>query len=337
MIKVAIIGFGGIANGAHYPAYKKLEEEGVAKVVAVCDVDENRFGASVAINIGSSDDSLARDFATYTDWREMLQKEEVDMVDICVPTFIHDTIANAVLEMGYNVMSEKPMALNYDRAVAMVETAKKHNVKLMIGQCLRFGAHYRFLKKAVDENLFGEIKTGIFRRFSGPPLWGWEGWFTDIEKSGGALLDMHIHDIDIIRYLLGEPEAVSCNTANFYSGDDVAHSTLYYPNGVSVLALGDWSREGCDFQADFTVAFEKATVTLCGDQITIAPRGGEKYVADVTPNNFYEEEIRFFIDMIVNGAENTENPPESAAVSVKLIETLRESARKNGEKVPFNV
>ncbi len=337
MTKVAIIGFGGIANGAHFPPYKKLEEEGVAKVVAVCDVDENRFGASVSINIGSSDDNLERNFNCYTDWREMLQNEDIDMVDICVPTFLHDEIANGVLEMGYDVLSEKPMALSYDRCVAMIEAAKKADKKLMIGQCLRFGAHYRFLKKAIDENLFGAVKGGIFRRFSGLPLWGWENWFTDIEKSGGCLLDMHIHDIDIIRYLLGEPEEVSCNTVDLYSGDDIVYSRLHYKD-ATILALGDWSREGCDFQADYTVAFENATVTLKGDEITVCPRnGGEKYVADVTPNNFYEEEIRFFIDMIVNGVENTENPPESAATTIKLIETLRESARKGGEKVPFNV
>lgn len=336
MIKAAIIGFGGIANGAHFPAYKKLEAQGVAKVVAVCDVDESRFGGSVAINIGSSDESLERDFTPYTDWREMLQKEDIDMVDICVPTFLHDEIANGVLEMGYDVLSEKPMALDYTRAMSMIETAKKTGKKLMIGQCLRFGAHYRFLKKAVDENLFGAVKGGIFRRFSGPPLWGWEGWFTDIEKSGGCLLDMHIHDVDIVRYLLGEPEAVSCNTVDLYAGDDIAYSRLHYKD-ATILALGDWSREGCDFQADFTVAFEKATVTLKDNQIVVCPRGGEKYVADVEANDFYEEEIRFFADMIVNDAENTENPPESAATTIKLIETLRESARKGGEKVPFNV
>lgn len=336
MIRVAIIGFGGIANGAHYPAYKKLEAEGVAKVVAVCDVDASRFGGSVAINIGSSDDSLERDFAPYTDWRKMLEKEDVDMVDICVPSFLHADIACGVLEMGYNVLSEKPMALDYSSCLKMLDAKKKSGKQLMIGQCLRFGANYNFLKQAIDENLFGKVKAGIFRRFSGPPLWGWNGWFMDITKSGGALQDLHIHDVDIVRYLLGEPEAVSCTTADVYSGDDIIYSQLHYKD-ATILAIGDWSREGCDFQADFTVTFEKATVTLKGNEVVVCPRGGEKYVADIKGNNFYEEEIRFFVDMLVNGTENTENPPESAATTVKLIETLRESARKDGEKVPFRV
>jgi predicted dehydrogenase len=145
MVKVAIIGFGGIANGAHFPAYKKLEAEGVAKVVAVCDVDENRFGGSVAINIGNSDDSLERDFAPYTDWRTMLENEDVDMVDICVPSFLHADIACGVLEMGYDVLSEKPMALDYETCLKMIETQKKSGKQLMIGQCLRFGANYAMI------------------------------------------------------------------------------------------------------------------------------------------------------------------------------------------------
>lgn len=336
MVKVAIIGFGGIANGAHFPAYKRLEAEGVAKVVAVCDVDENRFGGSVAINIGNSDDSLERDFTPYTDWRTMLENEDVDMVDICVPTFLHAEIACAVLEMGYDVMSEKPMAIDYDLCLKMLEAKEKSGKQLMIGQCLRFGANYNFLKKAIDENLFGKVKAGIFRRFSGPPLWGWNGWFTDITKSGGALQDLHIHDVDIVRYLLGDPQAVSCTTADVYSGDDIVYSQLHYKD-VTILTVGDWSREGCDFQADFTMAFENATVTLQGNDIVVCLRGGEKYVADVESNDFYEEEIRFFVNLIENGDENTANPPESAAITMKLIETLRDSARKGGEKVPFIV
>ncbi len=336
MVKVAIIGFGGIANGAHYPAYKKLEAEGVAKVVAVCDVDENRFGGSVSINIGSSDDSLERDFTPYTDWRVMLQNEDIDMVDICVPSFLHADVACGVLEMGYDVLSEKPMALDYDTCLKMLETQKKSGKQLMIGQCLRFGANYNFLKKAIDENLFGKVKAGIFRRFSGPPLWGWNGWFMDGTKSGGALQDLHIHDVDIVRYLLGDPQAVSCTTADIYAGNDIVYSQLHYEN-ATILAIGDWSREGCDFQADFTISFEKATVTLKDNEVVVCPRGGQKYIADIKGNDFYEEEIRFFINLIQNGGENTANPPESAAVTVKLTETLRESARKCGEKVPFIV
>lgn len=336
MIKVAMIGFGGIANTAHFPPYKKLEEDGLAQLVAVCDTDEARFKGKTTINIGASDEGLERSFATYTDWREMLTHETVDMVDVCLPTFLHAEVVSAVLSMGYPVLSEKPMASTYADCRKMLDAAKKSGQQLMIGQCLRFSNNYNFLKKAITENTFGKLRTAIFRRFSAPPRWGWQNWYMDIEKSGGALQDLHIHDVDMVRYLLGEPLAVSCDTTDIYSGDDIAYSRMYYKD-ATVLAIGDWSREGCNFQADFTVSFEKATVVLGKDGITVYPRGGSAYKTDVEGNDFYEAEIRYFVQLLKNGCENTENPPESAAATIKLIETLRKSARSGGEKIPFTV
>ena len=87
--------------------------------------------------------------------------------------------------------------------------------------------------------------------------------------------------------------------------------------------------------ADYTVSFEQATVALDGNTITISTRDGEKFVPQVESNDFYEEEIRYFVETIVNNSENTENPPETSATTIKLVETLRASARKDGEKLPF--
>lgn len=334
MIRVAMIGFGGIASGAHYPAYTRLEAEGKAKVVAACDLMPSRFESKMKINIGGADDSIQFAFNRYTDWHEMLEKEEVDMVDICVPTYLHADIAVEVMNLGYDVLSEKPMAINYEACLRMLEAAKKTGRKLMIGQCLRFGANYKFLKEAVEKGTFGKITAGVFRRLSPPPVWGWTNWYMDHERSKGAILDLHIHDIDIIRYILGEPDMVSCDTIDMYSGDDIAYSRLYYPD-ATILAIGDWSREGTQFVADYEVTFEKATVSLGSDGLMVYPRDGEAYKADVDAKDFYEEEIRFFIQMLETGCENTENPPSSAATTVKLIETLKASADKRGEKIPF--
>lgn len=334
MIKVAILGFGGIAKNAHLPAYQKLEESGKVKLVAVCDVDSSRFTSDMGINIGASDSVLGGDVNTYTDWREMVEKEDFDMVDICLPTYLHAEMAIEMLNRGYHVLSEKPMSLEYADCLKMCEAAKAADRKLMIGQCLRFGNEYAFLKDAIDKGTFGKVLTGTFRRMSGPPIWGWDNWFMDYERSHGCILDMHIHDIDMMRHLFGEPVEVSCNTADIYSGKDIAHTRLFFPEH-SMLIIGDWSQNGIDFNADYRVAFEKATVDFAAGQIKVYPRGGEAYTPDWEPNNFYEGEIVYFIDMLINNTENTLNPPESAARSVALINTMCESADKNGEKVMF--
>ncbi|MDD3692966.1 MAG: Gfo/Idh/MocA family oxidoreductase [Oscillospiraceae bacterium] len=334
MLKVALIGFGGVAQAAHLPAYRNLQEQGKARLVAACDIDPQRFTKAMEINIGGAQDGSSMDFHRYSDWEEMLACEEVDMVDVCLPTFLHAQTAVELLKRGYHVLSEKPMALDYEQSMAMVEAANQAKGQLMIGQCLRFASSYTFLKDAIEAGTFGKPLSAVFRRMSEPPIWGWDNWFMDYERSRGCLLDMHIHDIDMIRFLFGEPDAVSCMTQDVYSRDDIAHSRLMYPD-LSVLAIGDWSQEGTGFTADYRVAFEKATVVLDGEGVTVYPRGGEAYKPELSEKSFYEAEIEFFMDLVKSGAANVINPPNSAATTVKLIDTLRESARSGGSVRPF--
>lgn len=333
LLKAALIGFGGIAQAAHVPAYASLEKKGKAKLVAACDIDPDRFGQKLTINIGSAGtEPLPIHF--YTDLEEMLAKEEIDLIDICLPTFLHAKTAIDMLRRGYHVMSEKPMARTYEDCRAMVEAAAQSKGRLMIGQCLRFFPEYMALKEILDAGTYGRPLSAVFRRMSGPPLWSWENWFMNEKLSGGCLLDLHIHDIDIARFLFGEPEAISCVSRDLYAGFDILHSQLHYP-GLSVLAVGDWTQEGADFTADYRVGLEKATVVCEGGKVTVYPRGGDAFTPQLCSVGGYEGELEYFIDGIGSGAPNLKNPPESAATTVKLIDTLRESARHAGEKRPF--
>lgn len=333
MLKVALIGYGGIAQAAHLPAYKSLEKKGKAKLVAACDIDEKKFTEKMAINIGEGSEAPEQ-INFYTDVNEMLEKETVDLIDICVPTLLHKPIAEDMLKRGYNVMCEKPMCRTYEDCVQLIKTEKNSKGKLMIAQCLRFFPEYMYLKSVIESGEFGKPISSVFRRMSAPPVWSWENWYMDVARSGGCMLDMHIHDIDMARYLFGEPEAVSCNSQDVYSGFDSVQTRLFYPN-VSVFAIGDWSYEGTDFTADYRVSFEKASVICEGGKVTVYPRGGEKFVPELSPIDGYEGEIEFFADVIETGKENIKNPPESAATTLKLIETMRKSAENNGKKITF--
>jgi predicted dehydrogenase len=334
MLRVALIGFGGIAQSSHLPAYRNLQERGKVKLVAACDIDPKRFSTKMEINIGSAEDEEQMDFNKYSNWEEMLAQEEVDMVDICLPTFLHAEIAIELLNRGYNVLCEKPMALNYEQSSTMVEAANKAKGQLMIGQCLRFASAYTFLKDTIKAQTYGKPVSAVFRRMSGPPIWGWDNWYMDNARSRGCLLDMHIHDIDMARFLFGEPNAVSCTTKDFYSGDDIVFSRLMY-DGIDVLAIGDWAQEGTGFKADYIVAFDKATIKLDTDGVTVYPRGGKAFKPELSSQSFYEAEIEFFVDTVSSGTVNEVNPPSSAATTVKLIDTLRESARSGGDIIPF--
>lgn len=336
MIKVAMIGFGGIAQGAHAPAYAQLEKQGKAKLVAACDICPERFNKKIEINIGGADTTYGETLKQYSDWQEMLEKETVDMVDICLPTFLHAEVATAVLKKGYNVLCEKPMSLSYSLCCDMVKASKESGKQLMIGQCLRFDNGYNFIKKSIVENTFGAVKAAFFQRLSSPPVWAWDNWYMDYNRSHGCILDMHIHDIDMARYLFGDPKEVSCCTTDVYSGKDVVHSRLQY-EGFSVLAVGDWSLEGTKFNSDYRVQFENATVECKGGVVTVYPRGGEAYKPDIEANNLYQNEIEFFVELLSSENKNIVNPPESAATTVRLVETLISSSEQNGKFLPFAV
>lgn len=332
MLKAVIIGFGGIAQAAHVPGWKTLGEKGLGRLVAVYDVDPAQFTKKQEINIGSGGGNI--DVPAYTDLDEMLAKEKPDVLDICAPTPFHASISADLLRKGYHVHCEKPMARTFAQCREMIEAANTSGRRLMIGQCLRFSSQYLFLKQAILDNTFGRPVSAVFRRLSGPPVWAWDNWFMDHARSGGCLLDMHIHDVDIIRFLFGEPKAVSCVTQSIYSGDDVAHSRLIYDD-LAVFAVGDWSQQGAGFTADYHVGFEKATVILEGGEVKVFPREGEPWTPELSGEDMYMKELEYFITTVIPGGENTVNAPESAAQTVRLMETLKQSAVQNGASLAF--
>lgn len=174
MLKIGIIGFGGIAQTAHLKAYSQLEKDGKIKVVAVCDASPERFEQKLEINIGSADVSLGENVVKYTDYKEMLKNEELDMVDICVPTYLHAPITIDSLEAGCHVLCEKPMSLAYEDCKKMIDASLRCGKKLMIGQSPRFGAPFIYIKELIDKKVYGNVKSAIFQRFSTNPVWGWD-------------------------------------------------------------------------------------------------------------------------------------------------------------------
>ncbi len=333
MLKAAIIGFGGIAK-SHKKGYDKLEKEGKVKLVAVCDIRQEAFTSSVATNIDSAA-VQAGAYNCYTDIEQMLAKEKIDFLDICVPSFLHSEIAVNMLERGYNVLCEKPMALSGEDCEKMLEAEKSSGKHFMIAQCLRFFKEYVYLKECIDDGRYGKVLGAFFERNSAQPTWGWENWFMDYERCGGAIMDIHIHDIDIVRYLFGEPEAVSCRAKDCKTRYDIVQTALYYGD-VPVTANGCWTAGKIRFSASYKVDFEKATVICEGGVVTVYPEEGEAFTPQLSGHDGYTEEISYFCDIVDGKIQNARNPASSAAKSVKLIEAMKQSSDKHGEKVSFN-
>ena len=336
-VRVALIGYGGIGH-AHANGYAILEkQEAPVRLVAALDINPKKFSDAVEINTGTGAAGLPSGARAYTSLDTLLANEEFDMVDICLPTYLHKEYAIRFLKMGKHVLSEKPMALSYADCCEMLAAAKESGCRLMIGQCLRFNAIYEYLKACCDDGRYGKLRRLMMRRLSLMPDWGFENWFADASRSGGCLLDMHIHDVDMARYLLGEPKACSCFSMNAGVLDDqVQHSHLFY-DGADVLIDGSWDEvKGSPFTSGYRARFERAEVVVeqYGATVTVYEEGKAPFTPEITPVNHMAAEIAFLADLILNpDAVNTKNPPESAAATVRLIERLRESARRGSEKI----
>ncbi|MBE6589848.1 MAG: Gfo/Idh/MocA family oxidoreductase [Ruminococcaceae bacterium] len=335
-LKIALIGFGGIAR-AHYSGYRLLlKENAPISLVAVCDCNPAQFERFLKINTETEQVKLDPSIHTYTDVDTLLANEEFDMADICLPSYLHKEFSVKLLRAGKHVLCEKPMALSSAECEEMLAASRESGKRLMIAQCLRFCPSYLYLKKAIDENLYGRLKRIEMNRLSAHPLWGFEHWFEDTARSGGCILDMHIHDVDMARFLFGDPQAVSTVAYDGITRWQMENTRMFYPNLTAVIN-GSWDEtRGTPFVANFCAVFEKATLTNTpDDNVSVHPEGGEPYVIEPEGIDMYAAEIEYFTKTIMEDLPNDVNPPESATETVRVIEALRKSAAQGGEKISY--
>ena len=207
MVKIAVVGFGFMGR-MHYGNWKKIPG---AKVVAVCDANLKQLTTVTTGNLAGIDTTT--DFtgvAIYDDYARMLAAGGFDVVDITLPTTLHPSTTIAALQAGFHVLCEKPMALSVKACDEMLAAARKAKRILLVAQCLRFWPEYVVLKKIVASGRYGKVVAADFLRSSNAPdPKGPHGWFLDEKRSGGCLLDMHIHDADMVAYLFGAPKETS--------------------------------------------------------------------------------------------------------------------------------
>ena len=204
-IRVGIVGCGGIAMGAHTPAY--LMEKRV-EVAGVCDIIPERAQKAQKRFFHSA--------KVYTDYKEMLKDESLDYIDICTPNYLHSIIAVDALNAGKHVLCEKPDAVSVEEALKMNEAAKKNGKTLMVIRNNRYLGPSQELKSIIEKGTFGEIycgRCGWVRRRGIP---GKGGWFTTKAQSGGGpLIDLGVHMIDLAIWLMGNPTPVSVSGGTF--------------------------------------------------------------------------------------------------------------------------
>ena len=342
-MKMGLIGIGFMGRG-HLDQYIQLKKDNSdIELVAICDIDPDKFkGIFIKENmdhgIGKYDFSQYR---CYTDAKEMLEKEELDGVDIVLPTYLHAEYAIMAMEAGVNVLCEKPMALNIAECDRMIEVSRKTGRKLMIAQVLRFWRAYEILKEFVENGKLGKPVFFDLFRGGGIPQWSYNDWEKDENRCGGCILDQHIHDVDMLNWLFGKPEMVSSLGRNVVPGAGYdAVSTHYRYDGFIARTGDDWSMNGKDmpFSMWYRANFEKGTVVLENGITKVYPVDGDCYVADDgTGSNGYYREICHFAHEIIHGKSDERVSLENIRQTVAIVEAERRSADMNGEWMTVEV
>jgi predicted dehydrogenase len=338
MLKVGLVGIGFMGRG-HLDNYIRLESEGFpVKLVAVCDIDPDKFENKFVpgnIDVGNAKYDFSK-YNLYTSIDEMLEKEDLDYVDMPLPTYIHSESAVKALNKGVNVLCEKPMALTVEQCQAMIDAAEKNNKKLMIAQCLRFWPAYEYVKECIDTNKFGDVVGAYFFRGGATPRWSYQNWLLQKDKSGGALLDQHVHDVDTINWLFGTPKSVSTIGRNVIpgSGYDIVSTHYIYDDGKVVTAEDDWVLNGdYGFEMRFRVNFENGNVVYENGVLKVNPHDGKSFTPDLPADNGYYREIKYYVNALLNDQTIDIAAPHSTMETIRIARAEVESADNNGKVV----
>lgn len=330
----------GFMGSTHLQGWSRIPN---AEIVAVLDSDETRLSgdlSSIQGNLGGPGQKM--DFSTVRKYRSIhriLADPDIEAVDICLPTFLHASAAIGALRAGKHVLVEKPMALNGNDADAMVAEADRAGGVLMAAQVLRFFPEYRELSRLVKSGGLGPVRSAFFRRRTAVPSWG--PWEMDKEKSGGAIFDLLIHDVDMSQHLFGTPETVSSTGhEDMAGGIDTIVSEFHYPAVGQVTITGGWFHRGSyPFSMEFTVAGDRGVVeySSAGRPMTVYWADGSREQAGLPAKDAYEAELEYFLACCLNGSPPVECPPAESSLAVKLTNLMVDAREKKGEKVkcPF--
>lgn len=346
-LRIGMVGAGNIAK-THLDAYKKVEN---AEIVAICDINPETLAETAKIY------GIEKTYATEA---EMLANEELDACDVAVWNCSHAECSIMALNAGKHVLCEKPMATNAKEAQEMIDAAEKNNKLLMIGFVLRFGDEARIAKDFIDHDYLGDIyysKATYLRRHGAPG-----GWFTDKKRSaGGPVIDLGVHVIDLTRYLMGKPKAVSVfastenrlkNRPNLkttvgwspkgaspsdpYDVEDFAVALIKYDGGQTTLLEASYSINGEDANKKELYG-TKGGMNLNGTDSKIYTEVND-FLADIIPDtknyidskDMFAAEMGHFVDCALNGTECIA-PAKDGLEVMKILDAIYESAKTGHE------
>lgn len=252
----------------------------------------------------------------------MLADSSIDAIDICLPTPLHASTACAALIAGKHVLCEKPLALSTADCAKVLSVAHDTGCTFMVAHVLRFFPAYRYLLRLVRNGTYGSVQHASFTRASGVP--DWAGWLSDASSSGGAILDLLVHDFDQVICLFGLPSHIR---ATCIESPDTVRAVLSCGN-VSVLVEGGWFSDNRAFAMGFDVEFTRAHLVYRDERLTLYRGHAQDETISLEDVNPYREQLRYFIQCCNTHSAPVECPPEASSAAVALALAVREQAAK---------
>ncbi|WZL73949.1 Gfo/Idh/MocA family oxidoreductase [Clostridiaceae bacterium 35-E11] len=334
MIKVGIIGAGFIGR-VHGEVYKKLDN---VELIGVADIGKE------------SGMKFAKDFQCqyYQDALLLIQQQEVDVIDICLPTYLHEQYVILAAMNDKHILCEKPFTLTLDSAQRMLDVVKKSGVKFMVAQVLRFWEEYVKTKQFYNHGLLGDIKVLYANRLGQRP--NWNQWFDDTKKSGGGLFDLHLHDIDYARYLLGPVQSVYATgqkgpsgawdhvitIMNFVSGakayvEGSSLMTQGYPFTMTLRAVGTKGTSEFRFAGGFNIENKE----MAANQFLLYKNDQLPKMIATEGQDAYFNEIKYFIDCIEQNIDPKIVTQEDSKEVLEIMLGIKKSL-ETGEVIWFS-
>jgi predicted dehydrogenase len=337
-IGVGVIGLGWMGR-VHLDAYASAARAGQrCRVVAVSDrnPDHARDLSAGACNVttgsgnlptaagnapsgtgasrASFDPALVR---TGIDPAHVLEDPHVELVSICTPTDTHVELALAALRGGKHVLVEKPVSLDAGEIERLDLGARAAGRLCMPAMCMRFWPGWSWLHDAVRDGRYGAVRSATFQRLGSRPAWGTD-FYGDAKRSGGALFDLHVHDVDFVRWLFGDP-------ASTVSSGSIDHVTTHYRfahGPAHVVAEGGWvDSRGFPFRMRYVVAFESATAEFDSrrDPPLEITRSGAVEIPQLEPGTGWEHEVRHALECVRAGRTSAGVTLADAAAVTRIL------------------
>ena len=321
MLNVGIIGAGAVVEGAHVKAYQGRDDVAVAAIADPVAANREKIGEALGCK------------RLFDDYRRVLDEPEVEVVDVCLPHFLHERVVLEALDAGKDVLLEKPISMTLEEADRMIDAAQAGGRQFYVALNQRFYPPHRKLKEIIDSGQYGrpflalaQLVGDELARMNDPDSWkgSWD------KGAGGALIDTGTHIIDLVLWWFGRPRAVSCQWGRFVveadnKADDNIAVTLKYDAMLADVVVS-YSCKTDPWRETKQVYFPDASIHITmapEDPILLGKDRAPLVPLDIEPMPSWWDGsvvagVNHFLDCFVGKAE-PDYGPEAAREALEVI------------------